>query len=70
MVQFVCTVNQVVTSEDMDEFKCVLTMLGEQFVITFGMNRTLVLSVECWGIHPMVSFIKSHYLTDHKYIEF
>ena len=47
MAQFVCTVNQVVTSGDMDEFKYVLTMLGEQFVTISGMNKMLVLSVEC-----------------------
>ena len=47
MVLFVCTVTQVVTSGGMDVLKCVLTIHGEQSVTTSGMNKMLVLYVEC-----------------------
>ena len=47
MVLFVCTVTQVVTSGGMDVLKCVLTIRGEQSVTTSGMNKMLVLYVEC-----------------------
>ena len=54
MAQFVCIVSQVVTSGDMGEYKFVLTMSGVQCVMTSGMTKMPMLSVECWDTQLMV----------------
>ena len=47
MVQYVFIVSLVATSEDMVEYKFVLTMSGVLYVMTSGMTKMPVLFVEC-----------------------